>query len=54
MEYEFIGKGLYIKKQGILAIGDLHLGYESMLTGSGSYLKLDQFEQTKKELIEII
>lgn len=34
-EYIFIGKSLFFPKQGILVIGDLHIGYESMLRQSG-------------------
>ncbi|MBI3623614.1 metallophosphoesterase [Candidatus Pacearchaeota archaeon] len=34
-EYEFINKALFFPKQGILVIGDLHIGYEAMLRQSG-------------------
>ncbi len=52
--YEFIGKGLFFIKEGILAIGDLHLGYEYMLQQAGILAPQEQIETLKKELKEII
>ncbi len=52
-EYEFIGKALYLPKLNILAIGDLHLGYEFMLRESGSLIPPFQEKQTKQDLEEI-
>ncbi|MFA5953161.1 MAG: metallophosphoesterase [Candidatus Pacearchaeota archaeon] len=52
-EFKFISKTIFFPKQGILAIGDLHLGYEQMLKSQGIFLPFNQLEETKKE-IEII
>ncbi|HTZ42195.1 MAG TPA: metallophosphoesterase [Candidatus Omnitrophota bacterium] len=34
-DYIFIGKTVFFTKNGILAVGDLHLGYEHMLKAAG-------------------
>lgn len=52
-EYQFINKAIYLPKQKILAIGDLHLGYEMMIKETGNAIPLSEFERTKKELLEI-
>jgi uncharacterized protein len=52
-EFTFISKALFFPKKGILVIGDLHLGYDSMIKEQGINLLFDQLEETKKE-IEII
>jgi len=46
----FIQKTLFFPKQGILVIGDLHIGYDSMLKNQGINIGIDQIEETKKEL----
>jgi putative SbcD/Mre11-related phosphoesterase len=53
-KYKLISKTLFFPKQGILAIGDLHLGYDSLLKNQGINLPFDQLEETKKELEIII
>lgn len=53
-DFEFIGKALLFPKHGILAIGDLHLGYENMLRESGNIIPKTQINQTIEELEEII
>lgn len=52
-DFLFLSKTLFFPKSGILAIGDLHLGYDSMIKEQGINLPFDQLEETKKEL-EII
>lgn len=52
-DFVFLSKTLFFPKKGILVIGDLHLGYDSMLKEQGISLLFDQLEETKKEL-EII
>jgi putative SbcD/Mre11-related phosphoesterase len=52
-EFTFLSKTLFFPKKGILVIGDLHLGYDSMIRNQGINLPFDQLEETKKEL-EII
>lgn len=47
---EFIGKALYLKKQKILVIGDMHLGHEFTYRESGSQIPATQLEDTKKDL----
>ncbi|MFW5846893.1 MAG: metallophosphoesterase [Nanoarchaeota archaeon] len=49
-EYIFINKGLFFPKQGILALGDLHLGYESMLKEQGMALPFNQNKITQEEV----
>ncbi|MFA5992956.1 MAG: metallophosphoesterase [Candidatus Pacearchaeota archaeon] len=52
-EYELIGKSLFLIKQKILVIGDLHLGFEFMLREGGSLLPQTQIKQTIDDLNEI-
>ncbi len=52
-DFIFISKTLFLPKKGILVIGDLHLGYDSMLKDQGINILFDQLEDTKKE-VEII
>jgi hypothetical protein len=52
--FKLISKTIFFPKQGILAIGDLHLGYDTMLKNQGINLSFDQIEETKKELELII
>lgn len=52
--FKFLSKTIFFPKQGILAVGDLHLGYDSMLKSQGIMLNFDQLEETKKELENII
>ncbi|MCX6750667.1 MAG: metallophosphoesterase [Candidatus Pacearchaeota archaeon] len=49
-DFIFLSKTLFFPKKGILVIGDLHLGYDSMLKEQGINLLFDQLEETKKEL----
>lgn len=49
-EFVFFSKTLFFPKHGILVIGDLHLGYDSMLKNQGINIPFDQLEETKKEL----
>jgi len=49
-EYVFLSKTLFFPKKGILVIGDLHLGYDSMLKNQGVNFPFNQLEETKKEL----
>ena len=49
-----INKTIFFPKQGILAIGDLHLGYETMLREQGISLPFNQIKTTKKQIEEII
>ncbi|MCF7910050.1 metallophosphoesterase [Candidatus Pacearchaeota archaeon] len=53
-EHNLISKTIFFQEYGILAIGDLHLGYESMLLQQGIVLPFNQLENTKKEISEII
>lgn len=53
-EYQLIGKTIFFPKQEILVIGDLHLGYDTMLNNEGITLPFNQLENTKKELQEVI
>jgi len=48
--YIFIGKTLFFPEKGILAIGDLHLGYEYRIQQSGVLVPEAQIEEIKEEL----
>jgi len=49
----FIDKTLFFPKQGILAIGDLHVGYEYMLRQSGVLVPEMQIKETISDLEKI-
>lgn len=51
--YKFIDKALYFPRQGILAIGDLHLGFEESLRQSGILVPERQIKDIIKNLQEI-
>lgn len=51
--YIFIKKALFFPKQGILAVGDLHLGYDYQTQQSGVMIPERQIEEIKTELKEI-
>jgi putative SbcD/Mre11-related phosphoesterase len=53
LEYIFIDKSLFFPKQGILAIGDLHIGYEAMLRQSGVLIPERQVKDIINGLKEI-
>ena len=55
-EIEFLGKTVFIETDGkkILAVGDLHLGYEASLNASGVFVTRTLLEQTINELHEIL
>lgn len=52
-KYTFIGKAIFFPEERILALGDLHLGYENMFRKSGTNIFLNQLEETKKDLDNI-
>lgn len=49
----FIDKAIFFPKQGILAIGDLHIGYDYALIQSGILIPERQIEETLKDLKNI-
>lgn len=53
MKYKFINKTLYFPEHGILAVGDLHLGYDYMIQQSGILIPERQIEEIIKELKDI-
>jgi len=54
MELQFINKTLFFPKQGIFAVGDLHLGYDEILLQQGIILPFNQLEQTEQELKNVV
>src|SRR6056297_2682712 len=52
-EYRLIGKTVFFPEKGILAVGDLHLGYEEMLKSQGMVIPFNQVEIVKQELAEV-
>ncbi len=53
-KYVFIGKTLFFPRENILALGDLHLGYEEALRQRGLEVPLGQFEEIQNELGKVI
>ena len=54
IKHEFISKSVFFPEQGILAIGDLHVGYEESLIQSGILLPEQQVGEIIKDLQNII
>lgn len=54
MNHQFISKCVYFPKQGILAVGDLHIGYESGLIQSGILIPKAQIKELTEQLDKII
>ena len=54
MKHEFIDKTLFFPKEGILVIGDLHIGYGHALRNSGVLLPQRQLHDTINDLEKII
>jgi len=53
-KYIFIDKALFFPNQGILAIGDLHIGYEQALVESGILIPEQQVNEVIENLKKII
>jgi len=51
--YQFIKESLFFQEQGILVIGDLHIGYDVMLRQSGVLIPERQIEETMERLEKI-
>jgi len=49
-QFIFIGKTIFFPQEGILAVGDLHLGFEYSLQQSGILVPERQIEEIKEEL----
>src|SRR3989344_5383415 len=54
MDYKFIDKALFFPEQGILAVGDLHVGYEHALRESGFLVPESQIKDIISDLEKII
>lgn len=56
MKIKYIGKSLLIEKKDevILAVGDLHLGYEESLNRAGIYITRTIFKEIKEDFEKII
>ena len=53
-KYEFIDKALFFPEKGILAIGDLHIGYDFMLRQSGVLVPERQVDEVISNLDYIL
>lgn len=53
-EYQFISKSVFFPEHGILAIGDLHIGYEHSLIESGILVPERQVDEVIDDLRKII
>ncbi len=51
---EVIDLALYLRKENILIISDMHLGYEEALNKQGILIPKFQFKETKERLINIL
>ncbi len=54
MEFEFIDKTVFFPEKGILAIGDLHIGYEKMMLKSGIMVPEIQVKDILGDLEKVI
>lgn len=52
-EYQFIDKAVFIEKEKILVIADLHLGYEESLQKAGVFVPKHQYKETIQSLKKI-
>ncbi|MDP3991940.1 MAG: metallophosphoesterase [Nanoarchaeota archaeon] len=53
MKYEFVDKALFFPEQGILVIGDLHIGYDYMIRQSGVLIPERQVKDIISDLKRI-
>lgn len=53
-KYEFIKETIFFPEEGILAVGDLHIGYEHMLRQSGILIPERQVKDIENDLKNII
>lgn len=51
---ELKNKALWLKKQKILVISDLHLGYEESLNQRGVFIPRNIFDEIKKQILELL
>jgi len=51
---ELIGLGLYLRDLGILAISDLHIGYEEALAAQGIHIPVSQYPKMKNLIDRMI
>lgn len=51
---EILGKVLWMPKQKILVIADLHIGYEEALNKQGVLMPRTQFKEARKEIQELL
>lgn len=51
---KIIGRALWISKQKILVIADLHIGYEEALNKQGILVPRTQFKEIKEEIEELL
>lgn len=53
-DYKFIDKAVFLKKEKILIIADLHIGYEESLVGKGVFLPRSQYKTIKENIEGIL
>ena len=53
-KYVFIGKTLFFPKEKVLAIGDLHLGYEESLKARGLEMPINQAKESLEEIENLL
>lgn len=51
---EMLGKALWLPKQKVLVIADLHIGYEEALNKQGILVPRQQFKKIRKEISELL
>lgn len=52
-EFEFIGKSVWLKKQGILVIADVHIGFEESFARRGVLLPRGEYKIIKEDMKKI-
>ena len=53
-DFEFIGKSVFLRKEKVLAIADIHLGFEQALAESGILLPRGEYKEIISELKGIL
>lgn len=51
---EILGKALWVPKEKILILADLHIGYEEALSKQGVLMPRTQFKETRREIEELL
>ena len=53
VNYKFFSKTIFFPEKGILAVGDLHLGFEYAIQQSGVLMPENQIQEIKEDLQKV-